>query len=266
MNPSEAPEESPLSPSSEDQPFANLSFPQKLWKIVNECESGAIAWSTDGTAVVVDYYKFLSDYLENRVDIFKTNNFTSFIRQLNLYGFRKVRSRQRATAANPGPRDFHVFQNDFFIRGRPDMLPAVTRKKGVSQDKTNQKEDGGGPGPSSGRPHQGHRTVHGGRVVNSRGNGTPSRRRQTAVRRALDRQRRAAQLVRLEKAIFASVQRADKGCRNVIGRGGPRIQTAPTGTASGARKNPPATLRPVTRRKDPAGLLPSIRLRRWPAE
>lgn len=194
MNPADESEEQQLSPSaSKDQTLRTLSFPNKLWKIVNECRSGAISWTTDGTAVAINYAKFQSDYLENRLDIFKTNNITSFIRQLNLYGFRMVSPQYRVTMGNPERPDLHVFRNDSFIRGRPDMLQAVTRKTGGLRAKMSQKEDGASPGPSSGAKQQnGHvEGAHGGR---SQGNAMP-RHKHGAARSAVDRQRRDGQVV-----------------------------------------------------------------------
>ncbi|KAH9375720.1 hypothetical protein HPB48_017598 [Haemaphysalis longicornis] len=192
MDPADEPEDSQLSPSSsKDQSLRTLSFPNKLWKIINECRSGAICWTTDGTAVAINYAKFQSDYLENRLDIFKTNNITSFIRQLNLYGFRMVSPQYRVTMGNPERPDLHVFRNDFFLRGRPDLLQLVTRKTGALRAKMSQRDDGAGAGPSSGRQQNGHADgSHGGR---NQGNALP-RHKHAAVKRPVDRQRRDGQV------------------------------------------------------------------------
>lgn len=120
-----------LSSSPKDEYLLTLRFPKKLWKGVNECMSGAISWSSDSTAVVIDYSKFQSSYLDNRLDTFKTNNIPSFIRQLNLYGYRKVSLHYRIFVGNPENADAHVFRNDSFLRGRPDLLQGVTRKTGL---------------------------------------------------------------------------------------------------------------------------------------
>lgn len=132
--------------------------------------------------MVIDFYKFRLDYLDNGVDIFKMNNVASFIRQLNLYGFRKVGHKHRVTTGSQGRPELHVFRNDSFITVHPDTLPAVARKKGVIRAKVDEKDEDGGPGRSSGKPRQCHGPMHGGRVVHSQGNGMPSRHRQAAVR------------------------------------------------------------------------------------
>lgn len=109
-----------------------VRFPKKLWKIVNECKSGAISWSADGKAVVIEYAKFQTQYLDRRMNMFKTSNINSFIRQLYLYGFRKVSPHYKVICANQHDgADVHVFRNESFLRGRPDLLPRVTRKGGV---------------------------------------------------------------------------------------------------------------------------------------
>jgi HSF-type DNA-binding len=54
--------------------------------------------------------------------------FTSFRRQLNIYGFRRVKGK--------GP-DQHAYYHCLFLRGRPDLCELILRNKRASQ-KTNQ--------------------------------------------------------------------------------------------------------------------------------
>ncbi|XP_043790368.1 LOW QUALITY PROTEIN: heat shock transcription factor, X-linked member 4-like [Apis laboriosa] len=108
--------------------FLSLRFPQKLWRIVNECKSGAIRWSLNGNTILLDYKKFQEQYLDAGNSIFKTKNITSFIRQLNLYGFRKVTSHNRDPICNSHNPDVHEFLHENFRTGRPDLLPRVYRK------------------------------------------------------------------------------------------------------------------------------------------
>ncbi|KZC04525.1 Heat shock transcription factor, Y-linked [Dufourea novaeangliae] len=112
----------------EDCIFLSLRFPQKLWRIVNECESGAIRWSLTGTTILLDYKMFQEQYLDAGTSIFKTKNITSFIRQLNLYGFRKVTSHNRDPICNSHNPDVHEFLHENFRTGRPDLLSKVYRK------------------------------------------------------------------------------------------------------------------------------------------
>ncbi|XP_037279775.2 uncharacterized protein LOC119172730 [Rhipicephalus microplus] len=128
----------PDSSASMDPPLLALRFPEKLWRIVNDCKSGAITWSVDGSAIAIDYMKFQVGYLENRRDIFKTKNITSFIRQLNLYGFRKISPPCSLDSEKTG---LHFFRNRSFAKGRPDLLPEVNRKSGKLWSKAQKHHD-----------------------------------------------------------------------------------------------------------------------------
>ncbi|XP_008547805.1 heat shock transcription factor, X-linked member 4-like [Microplitis demolitor] len=103
-------------------------FPQKLWKIINECKTGSIRWSLSGTTILLDYKKFHEEYLSPPQSIFKTSNIASFIRQLNLYGFRKVTSHNRDPSCNSRNPEIHEFLHDNFNRDRADLLSKVCRK------------------------------------------------------------------------------------------------------------------------------------------
>lgn len=177
------------SPTPKEQSLLTLRFPKKLWKIVNECTSGAIAWSSDGSAVVIDYTKFQTDYLDNRLDIFKTTNITSFIRQLNLYGFRKVSPHYRVSIGNPNSADIHIFRNHSFIRGRPDLLQGVTRKTGALRSRMFHHKDEPSfmqSSPSSSMPHP--VGIDPARIMQCQGRDFPPRHRQIALHHALSRQ------------------------------------------------------------------------------
>ncbi|XP_076635616.1 heat shock transcription factor, X-linked member 4 [Colletes latitarsis] len=108
--------------------FLSLRFPKKLWRIVNECDTGAIRWSLGGNTILLDYKKFQEQYLGAGNSIFKTKNITSFIRQLNLYGFRKVTSHNQDPICNSRNPDVHEFMHENFRTGRPDLLSRVYRK------------------------------------------------------------------------------------------------------------------------------------------
>lgn len=107
-------------------------FPQKLWKIINECQNGAVRWSSDGQTVILNCRQFQEEYLNSSDSCFKTSNVASFIRQLNLYGFKKIsQSRQPLTGIQNDIRrsaNIHVFSHDNFRWGRLDLLPRVCRK------------------------------------------------------------------------------------------------------------------------------------------
>ena len=115
-----------------------LKFPAKLWRIINKCISGALSWNSSGTAIVIRRELFEDEFLSANGH-FKTTNFTSFVRQLNIYGFRKL-----VTRARWYERD-NVFEyyHPCFQRGHPELLPGVVRntKKLGTQSRTNPSEE-----------------------------------------------------------------------------------------------------------------------------
>lgn len=78
---------------TEDNDFLSLTFPNKLWKIVESDQFKSIWWDHGGNCVVIDEELFKKEVLERRgpLRIFETDCMKSFIRQLNLYGFSKMR-------------------------------------------------------------------------------------------------------------------------------------------------------------------------------
>lgn len=97
-------------------------FPVKLYKVLQECESGAVRWSEDGTRVIVRYSQFQGEYLGK---VFKTANIASFVRQLNLYGFRKE-CEARHKRRHGSSTEEHVFQHPAFTREHP-LLHTIHR-------------------------------------------------------------------------------------------------------------------------------------------
>lgn len=90
-------------------------FVQKTYDMIMDPSTDAIiSWTADGTAFTVfSTEQFSANLLPLH---FKHNNFSSFVRQLNTYRFRKV---------DP---DSWTFKNDYFVRGRADQLGLITRK------------------------------------------------------------------------------------------------------------------------------------------
>ena len=67
----------------------------------------------------------------------------SFIRQLNLYGFRKLNGLRYNRDFQQLPHlpieiktpEWHEFQNDFFVQNRPDLLQRIRRNVGVRRSR-----------------------------------------------------------------------------------------------------------------------------------
>ncbi|CAL8266656.1 unnamed protein product [Merluccius merluccius] len=115
-------------------------FPAKLWRLVNDPASPAVRWDASGEGLVVHQPLFEKQLLTasgSGGDHFKTTNFASFIRQLNLYGFRKVVSGAGGPPpppphATPSPAVEesgveHRFRNPYFRRSRPELLVNLRR-------------------------------------------------------------------------------------------------------------------------------------------
>lgn len=102
------------------------AFLTKLWTLVEDPETDPlICWSPSGTSFhVFDQGRFSKEVLPK---FFKHNNMASFIRQLNMYGFRKVVHIEQGGLVKP-ERDDTEFQHPFFIRGQEHLLENIKRK------------------------------------------------------------------------------------------------------------------------------------------
>ncbi|XP_071785475.1 uncharacterized protein [Asterias amurensis] len=121
-------------------PINSNTFPGKLWKLVNGGRFQSIGWSNAGTCVAINGTTFKNEVLYNEeFSVFKTQNFSSFVRQLNLYGFRKLAA--VSTKESMSGEDVHHFQNPFFNRNRPELLGHVrragNRRRGGSENAEN---------------------------------------------------------------------------------------------------------------------------------
>ncbi|KAJ1933211.1 Heat shock transcription factor, partial [Kickxella alabastrina] len=105
-------------------------FLNKLYSMVDDTDSdNLIKWSDDGNSfVVIRHEEFAKEVLPR---FFKHSNFSSFVRQLNMYGFHKVPHLQQGGLISDGPdAESWEFNNDNFQRGQPDLLHFIRRKKG----------------------------------------------------------------------------------------------------------------------------------------
>uniref|UniRef100_G3WAX7 HSF-type DNA-binding domain-containing protein n=1 Tax=Sarcophilus harrisii TaxID=9305 RepID=G3WAX7_SARHA len=105
------------------------AFLTKLWTLVGDPETNhLICWSPNGTSFHVrDQGRFAKEVLPK---YFKHNNMASFVRQLNMYGFRKVVSIEQGGLVKPD-RDDTEFQHLCFLRGHEHLLEHIKRKVSV---------------------------------------------------------------------------------------------------------------------------------------
>ncbi|KAH7646460.1 heat shock factor protein 2 [Dermatophagoides farinae] len=115
-------------------------FPRILWRLINECTNDAIKWSSDGTAILIDYEKFQQHYLDT--NHFKTKKIISFVRQLNLYGFNKVNANSKQSTQNEQMKKYHEFWNVNFKRDCPHLLKSIRRRtSGAGKQQMKDKEN-----------------------------------------------------------------------------------------------------------------------------
>ncbi|KAK7392909.1 hypothetical protein VNO78_21359 [Psophocarpus tetragonolobus] len=108
-----------ITKTEEESDKRKLSPPPFLLKtymlVEDPSTNDVVSWNCDGTTfVVLQPVEFARDLLPT---LFKHNNFSSFVRQLNTYGFRKVATSQ------------WEFCNDRFRKGEKELLCKIKRKK-----------------------------------------------------------------------------------------------------------------------------------------
>ncbi|KAK7906821.1 hypothetical protein WMY93_015433 [Mugilogobius chulae] len=102
------------------------AFLTKLWTLVEDADTNEfICWSQEGNSfMVLDEQRFAKEILPK---FFKHNNMASFIRQLNMYGFRKVLHIDTGIVKQEkdGPVEF---QHPYFKHGQDELLENIKRK------------------------------------------------------------------------------------------------------------------------------------------
>ncbi|KAK2083891.1 Heat shock transcription factor, X-linked [Saguinus oedipus] len=123
---------SDVSPQGEDN-LLSLPFPQKLWRLVNSSHFSSIWWDDGGTCLGINQKLFQKEILERDVPdkVFATDSPRSFLRQLNLYGFRKLRQRTFRTLTGIFPAQRPVSILNKVMNDKP--LEGLSRRKCPSQ-------------------------------------------------------------------------------------------------------------------------------------
>lgn len=114
-------------PANESVPI----FLRKTYHMIDTCDKTVACWSDDGETFIVKN----TDVFEKKIipQFFKHSKFSSFVRQLNFYGFRKIKyadtikidAKLEAETAN-----FWRFRHEKFVRGKPELLIDIKRSNG----------------------------------------------------------------------------------------------------------------------------------------
>lgn len=109
-------------------------FPKKLYKMLSDGEesgvgSEALKWNDQGDAfVIVDSTTFARTLLSK---YFRSDKFSSFKRQLNTYGFKRINS-------YGFQRNEYVYQHHQFHRDHPELLDQIERRADTKKRKKNE--------------------------------------------------------------------------------------------------------------------------------
>ncbi|KAF2275179.1 uncharacterized protein EI97DRAFT_79584 [Westerdykella ornata] len=124
-------------------------FVQKLSSFLDDNRnSNLIRWSDSGDSfIVIDEDEFARTLIP---ELFKHNNYASFVRQLNMYGFHKKvglsdNSMKASELKAKAPSEYY---NKYFRRGRPELLWLIQKPSNKSSSAKRKREDDGKHGDS----------------------------------------------------------------------------------------------------------------------
>ena len=101
--------------------------------MIDSCDPEIAAWSDNGETFVVKQ----PDVFEKSIipQFFKHSKFSSFVRQLNFYGFRKIKYSDTIkidTKLEAETANYWRFRHEKFIRGKPELLTDIRRHNSQS--------------------------------------------------------------------------------------------------------------------------------------
>lgn len=105
----------------------NLRFVEKLWYMINSEDLKFICWGTSDTSIVIDLFG-LSEYLKSPDSILRVKNTVNFIRQMNVYGFKKSHTLSQHLVVG-AEHDCYEFQHCSFDRNKKHLLPNIRRQQ-----------------------------------------------------------------------------------------------------------------------------------------
>ncbi|QLQ81177.1 hypothetical protein HG537_0E05320 [Torulaspora globosa] len=145
---SQSPQQTPQSTPGTRHTKTRPAFVNKVWSMLNdESNVNLIQWSPDGKSfIVVNREEFVHEVLPK---YFKHSNLASFVRQLNMYGWHKVQDVKSGSIQNSSD-DKLQFENEYFIRGREDLLEKIVRQKSSAASSSKMNPNGNNGGSANG--------------------------------------------------------------------------------------------------------------------
>lgn len=142
-------------------------FVQKLSSFLDSGNTDLIRWSDDGRSfIVLDEDEFARTLIP---ELFKHNNYASFVRQLNMYGFHKTvnitdGSLRQSEKARKGVKPPSMYSHPYFRKNRPDLLWLIQKpsgkaggkrkRDGTIKDQYDSDEERSFSPPTEGRPNE----------------------------------------------------------------------------------------------------------------
>ncbi|KAF4037780.1 HSF-type DNA-binding [Phytophthora infestans] len=102
-------------------------FLQKTYDMIESSPSTVACWSESGTSFIIKLPREFAKTMLPRY--FKHNNFSSFVRQLNFYGFRKHKKDEIVISTEEDEsKSWWEFYHEKFLRGRQELMAQIRRK------------------------------------------------------------------------------------------------------------------------------------------
>jgi len=111
-------------------------FLRKTYHMIDTCDPTIASWSEDGETFIVKQPDTFSSKIIPQ--FFKHSKFSSFVRQLNFYGFRKIKfsdSIKIDEQLERETKDYWRFRHECFRQGREDLLTGIKRSNSNQNEK-----------------------------------------------------------------------------------------------------------------------------------